>query len=175
MAFDIGSVDMSVIPVIAGLSDTGVAHSSKYWIEFNSPATGKLMGGACEQMTMPSRTYMTTEHTHVGNTFRAPYTSSYQPVTVTMALSGSLVERTYFEAWQNLISNIDNNTMGFYNDYVTDVNMYQLDTKGNTVYQIILKEAYPVTIGEVSYAFDAYNMLPDCAITFSYRYWKNKS
>lgn len=173
--FDISSVKLSTQQLIAKVTASKIASANKYWVKFNMPGgSDEGIALSCEQMTMPTRTFLTTDHTHVGSSFKAPYTTTYQGVGFTFRLSGDLSERKYFETWQGKMANIKANTMKFYDTFVADVYLFQLDSKGNTTYQVTLKEAYPATVGEVAYSYAAANEIAKCTVTMAFRHWTSK-
>ncbi len=177
---------------------SGVASSARYWVAFNLPqgiSQGSLdgvsdnvlraapqqfetqlgdIGMMCSQMSFPSRSFLTTDHRHIGTPYRIPYTAQYTDVNFTFYLSSDLRERKYFEIWQQMIVNVGMNSLNYYDDYVMPVYLMQVDKEGNITYQINLIEAYPISIGEIQYGFAMKDKVATCSITMAYRHWINE-
>ena len=63
--------------------------------------------------------------------------------------------------------------MGYYDDYVGTIQIYQLDHKGNRTYGCELIECFPNTIGAQGLDASQAGNIMEVSVTFSYRYWKN--
>lgn len=87
-------------------------------------------------------------------------------------LRSDMKEKKYFEAWQGLTFNPASWSVGYYDDYVGSVEIYQLDEQNNRRYGIKLIEAFPKIIGEMALDMQTGNTVSSLPITFSYRYWE---
>ena len=176
----------------------GFAKSSRYRIEFNLP---KGAGGAnvndvnqfsrsgqifamdklynrngsinikAHTLTFPQRALSTFELKHNSAPFKVPYTSSYDPVTVSFYNDGDMDVRRYFDIWQGAIMNFSNNTTNFYNEYVSDIKMYIQNDEGDDVYGVLLVEAFPLGISILDMSYSSTNQMLPSSVTFSYKYW----
>ena len=63
--------------------------------------------------------------------------------------------------------------MGYYNDYVGSIQIYQLDENDNRRYGVELVEAFPKTIAAQTLDYNAVNQQQKVSVSFSYRYWKS--
>ena len=122
-------------------------------------------------VTFPQRALQTFEIKHNSMPFKIPYTSSYDPVTFTFYSDSDMDVRRYFDIWQASIMNFSNNTINFYNEYVSDIKMYIENDRGEDVYGIVLIEAFPLGITPLDMSYSSANTLLNVATTFSYKYW----
>lgn len=122
-------------------------------------------------VTFPQRTFQTFEVRHNSAPFRLPYTNVYDPVTFSFYTDNNLDVRRYFDIWQGAIMNFSNNTCNFYNEYVSDVNMYIQDEHNDDVYGIRLIDAFPLGQSILDMSYSSENQFLNASVTFSYKYW----
>ena len=84
-------------------------------------------------------------------------------------------EKKFFDAWLNYIFNNKSYDMAYYDNYVTDIDIYHFDRSvkdasdlDKSTYHIKLEEAYPTLVGEVSMNHTATEVLK-LPITFTYK------
>ena len=140
----------------------------------NGDGTVRTTSLRCEAISFPGRNLDTTpDPNHYGPTREVVNGYSYAPISATFQCSSDMKEKKYFETWQRLAYNPQTWSMGYYNDYVGTVQIYQLDEQDKRRYGVELVEAFPKTIAEQALSYDATNQINKVSITFSYRYWKN--
>ena len=122
-------------------------------------------------VTFPQRALSTFEIKHNSAPFKLPYTSSYDPVTISFYNDQNMDTRRYFDIWQAAIMNFSNNTINFYNEYVSDIKMYIQNDQGEDVYGILLVEAYPMGLSIMDMSYSSQNQMLPSSVTFSYKYW----
>lgn len=122
-------------------------------------------------VTFPQRALNTFEIKHNSSPFKIPFTSSYDPITISFYNDGAMDTRRYFDIWQGAIMNFSNNTSNFYNEYTSDIRMYIQDDEGHDVYGILLVEAYPLGISIMDLSYSSSNQYLPSSVTFSYKYW----
>ena len=147
---------------------------------------GKRVNAFCKSITMPDRTMKTDE---VNNGPGAPYhivtDHSYAEVTATFYADKYLRERQYFELWQQAAFNNLTNNYELYENYVSDIDIFQLGQFANSAgssedpsarddltHGVKLYDCYPTSIGAPALAYDA-NGVMEFTVTFKYRYWMN--
>lgn len=187
----------SVFDFLANFAN-GVAKPTRYRIEFNLPKgvqgtstsdsdtrvlsqnirqqetrlnRGNAVAVKCHTMTVPPRIFQVHEVKYNNSTFKLPYGVTYEPVTFTFYSDSQLDTAQYFDIWQSTVMNFSNNTMNFFDEYVSDVNIFIMDDEGNDVYGITLFDAYPMGRAAVEYSYTATNVVLNVSITFAYRYY----
>ena len=180
-----------------GRSDNGIAKPSRYEVTLFPPSgqqgsrgqsnnifskiMGEILGDGtvratglkCEGIELPGRTIDTTPDTNIYGPERNIATGyTFADITGTFQLSSDLKEKKYFETWQRLCYNPQTFAMGYYDDYIGSLDIHTMDEQNKKRYGVKLVECFPKSIGaqQLSYAGTGYLT---CAVTFSYRYWKN--
>ena len=146
---------------------------SKIMGEILGDGTVRATGLKCEGIELPGRTIDTTPDTNIYGPERNIATGyTFADITGTFQLSSDLKEKKYFETWQRLTFNPQTFAMGYYDDYIGSVDIHTMDEQNKKRYGVKLVECFPKSIGaqQLSYAGTGYLT---CAVTFSYRYWKN--
>lgn len=125
----------------------------------------------CHTMSIPRRGFSTFEVTQNNIRFKVPYGISYEPVTFSFYADATLDSVKYFEVWQAAIMNYSDNTMNFFNEYTSDINLYIMDDEGRDVYGVKLIQAYPTNLSPIELAYSNVNNLLNVNVTFNYRYF----
>ena len=125
----------------------------------------------CNLATFPERSLQTIDFKSNSVNFKMPWSTSYQPISLSFYADGNLDSREYFELWQSCVMNFGNNTMNFYNEYVSDVKLYLQNDSGADAYGIILYEAYPVNIGLMDISYGNSSTVLNVMITLSFKSW----
>lgn len=138
-----------------------------------------------ESISIPGRQLMTTEHRIFGTVRKMPYGVLYEDMTVTFICTNSMIERTFFDLWHQLIISPGSQYMEFYESYVGTLVVQKISnavaTKGAQKGQLskkqnlatyVLMEAYPVSIQaqELNYSDGEYLKL---TVQFAYAKWKS--
>ena len=82
-------------------------------------------------------------------------------------------EKKFFETWQRLAYNPQTFAMGYYDDYVGTIQIFQLDQRGNRTYGCELIECFPNTIAAQALDSNQATTVTEVSVTFSYRWWRN--
>lgn len=163
---------------IRGDLKRGVARTSHYEL---------LIGGNKEiafrtvSVTAPGRSIGATASGVYGAIQEVGHSGIYAPVSAQIYCSPDHSERKYFNTWQDFIigpartvggaeSSFD---VGYYKEYVRDVTIKQYDEEGNKKHEIKLIEAYPRTVGELSYSYQASELLL-FTVSLQYRYYEER-
>ena len=128
----------------------------------------------CESINLPGRNLNTSEETNIyGPTREVVDGVTYaDDITMTFQASSGLEERVFFEEWQELAFNKQTWNVGYYNDYVSTVEIYLMDRQDQRRYGIKLIEAFPKTIGPTELSHASNNEIIKIPVSFSFRYWE---
>jgi len=147
---------------------------------------GKRVNAFCRNITMPDRT-MTTEAITTGPGAPRHFVTdhTYADLTATFYADKYLRERQYFEFWQKSAFNSLSNNYEFYDNYVSDIDLFNLGQFANSAgssedpkarddvtHGVKLYDCYPVSIGAPALSYDNNNII-EFTVTFKYRYWQN--
>ena len=133
----------------------------------------------CTNITMPSRIFNTSPYRIAGAPYKYPTSVQYGDITATFIGDKFLRLRRFFEIWQSAIYNNQTGLFNFYKEYIGDIDIFQLGSFEGTndrdaaTYGVRLREAFPATIGEISYDSGATNQFVGIQVTFAYKDWLN--
>jgi hypothetical protein len=106
----------------------------------------------CEQAEMPGRNIETMEYRTGGSTYRTPFISVYNDITLTFVVRDNMAEKDFFDAWMQIINPVEFYDFNYRDEYRSTIDIYQYAADGtsrNTLratYQMRLIDAYPVSI-----------------------------
>lgn len=125
----------------------------------------------CNQTEFGGRQIATGEQKINGLMYRVGYGSMYMNQQFVFDVSGDLYEKQIVDAWQDLIVDSASKEIGYYDDYIGEIYLHQLDRNNNRVYTIVLTDAYPVTVNALQFSNSDMNATHKLAVLFSYKNW----
>ena len=169
--------DVLFLPPSGTRGSGGVGASTNL---FSQVLLGQVGGGdvrdvsyQCNSIEFPGRNITTTSDENIyGPTREIADGFTYADITGKFYCHNDYREKKFFETWQRLAYNPQTFAMGYYDDYIGSVDIHTMDEQNKKRYGVKLVECFPKSIGaqQLSYAGTGYLT---CAVTFSYRYWKN--
>ena len=176
--------------------DNGVALPSRYEVLFLPPSginggqsnniftdifrntigRGELrrVAAQCNKIEFPALNLDTTEDTNIYGPARSIVNGfSYGEVTGNFYMSEAYKEKQFFEEWQKQAYNDQNFTLGYYDDYVGEIQIYSLDRSGARRYGVKLWECFPKVIAASNLDAQPATTPQTVDVTFAYRYWQN--
>jgi hypothetical protein len=129
----------------------------------------------CESAELPGRTLMTQEAKVYGPTYKIPYQSQYNEMTLTFLCTNEFWERKLFDRWIEAIMPSDTNNMRYAKDeatrYMTPIKVIQYDDFIKQIYAIELIDAFPIGISAqpLSWSEDGFHRL---SVQFAYQRYK---
>ena len=148
--------------------------------DLESGETKRNVGMMCNKVTLPNRDINTEPHTMYGPRREMPYAYSFSGnIECTFYGDKFLRQRQFFENWQKKIMNIETHNMGWYDNYVGTMDIFQLGSfsaeqdRDRTTYAVRLYEVYPQTIGSIDYSYGAVDTTVNIPITLNFRTWRN--
>lgn len=138
--------------------------------KFSGEKSEEILRFTCENARLPGYIFKTENRLISGLTSEIPVGFEHERLTLTFLCSSEMFERKFFDAWIHLIQNPETLRFSYYDDYVTDIIISSLNVKGDPVYTVIYKNAYPniITSQNLSWAED--NVLR-LTVDFSYEKW----
>ncbi len=152
-----------------------LARASRFEIVMSSASnrgSNRDISLLCEEAAIPGL-ISTFAPTKIGNwtEYRAQGVEFFgDNATLTFYCNTDWNVREYFEAWMGTTADIESKEVGFYDDYVGEIDIYTLDRDDNRTGKWQLKEAWPrlLNLTPVSQASDAPVRV---TVTLTYRYW----
>jgi hypothetical protein len=129
----------------------------------------------CESAELPGRTLMTQEAKVYGPTYKIPYQSQYNEMTLTFLCTNEFWERKLFDRWIEAIMPSDTNNMRYAKDeatrYMTPIKVIQYDDFIKQIYAIELIDAFPIGVSAqpLSWSEDGFHRL---SVQFAYQRYK---
>ena len=157
-------------PKMGGGTVTNPSHGS----ERGSDA--RAISLRCESISMPGRNLNTTTDSNIyGPTREVVDGVTYaEDINMTFVASSGLGERVFFEEWQKLAFDESTWDVGYYNDYVSIIEVYILDRQDQRTFGLKLWECFPKTITGTELNQATNNEIIKTSISFSFRYWETK-
>jgi len=155
--------------------DNGYALPSRYEVIITSPGEGdaRKVSMNCESIELPGRAV--TKETNISQygiqSEQVKGMSFAGAVGMSFYASSDLSERVFFEKWQEEMWDVGRWEVGYYKNYIKEVDIYILDQRDTRRFGIRLFEAYPEAIGPSSLSYGAGDIIK-IPITMNYRYWQ---
>jgi hypothetical protein len=161
---------------------TDVARPARFDVTIPVPAvlapyvtTGRNLSLRCEAAVLPGRTFETTER-KMGSApkEKMPYLTSYDEVQMTFMLSDNMSEKTFFDAWMELINPTTDFNFQYKSNYVVDVSINQYNVNNSLTYSAVLRDAFPLNVNQLDqdWSNDGYHKL---VVVFAYKQWNNNT
>ena len=127
----------------------------------------------CESVQLPGRNLATgTDSNIYGPTREIVEGVTYaEDLNMTFQASSGLDERVFFENWQRQAFNEQSWNIGYYKDYVADIDLFLLDKQNQRRYGLRIHEAFPKTINAIDLNYGTNNEIIKTSVSFSFRYW----
>ena len=166
----------------------GFARLSKYAVVISPPAkllsedsnrflvnTQRQVNLHCSSVSMPGHDLQAMEQQHGSAPGREIVRShDYEgTIAATFYLDSHLRERHFFEQWQRSAVNTQTHKANYYDNYIGELEIYQLDGDGEITYGIKATEVYPTLIAGIEYAYSSSNTIATQVVQFQYRQWYN--
>jgi len=165
----------------------GFARTSKYAVVITPPVKisgsfqklnstlGKQVNLHCNSVSLPGHDLQAQDVQHGSAPGRQIVQSHDYNGTIAASfyLDSHLRERHFFEKWQSMAVNKATHKANYYDDYIGEMEIFQLDGNGEITYGIKATEVYPTTLAGIEYAYANTNAIATQAVQFQYRQWFN--
>lgn len=152
--------------------------------------TSYLMQMRAEQARIPGINIMTVDNNRygLGVMQRMPFNAQFTDTSITFIADGKGEIYKYFYSWFTSIIDFNGSassnmngafmanpqpsyTMGYKDDYVTDIYILVFDNIGNLAKQIILYNAFPNTMNDINLDWGNTNSLMKITVGFTFKEW----
>jgi hypothetical protein len=141
---------------------------------------GKVMSFRCEAAEFPGRQLVTNDNKTYGPTYKTPYQSLYQELTLTFVETTDLLIRDFFEQWIDGIWNATTNKLRYPNEYRYDVDLHQFDAAVDTTQDRLaslvktatwrLRNAFPTAVNQMPLSWSE-DGLHRVTVTMAYEWY----
>jgi hypothetical protein len=125
---------------------------------------------SCYQANIPGMSILTTEKDEGYRSIA--YQKSYEDITLGFYVHGDMKELKIFQDWMKMMINPENNHVGYYDDYISTVEIKNLDRQQKKVLTTTLIDAYPKSMESISLEAGTNDEVMKVNVTFTYRYYK---
>ncbi len=166
-----------VTEVLGKIGKVGLARPSRFLMEFTgsvpipSADANRRFAFMCYGLQIPSKSFQTAEiHQGSGPTYKIPYTKQINNrLDFHFYLGKDMFERLFFEVWQNKIQNPKSFNFAYQDTYQAEIRIYQLDESNNVLYATKLTNAYPESIGDLTYDSGTKNAVLTQTVSLGFR------
>jgi hypothetical protein len=161
---------------IAQVKTNGMARTNRYAVNVNLPFqfdnyTLRAALLFCDQIQLPGINYNTSDTRTYGEVRKAPYEKLYEDINMSFYVDKDMQVKNLFDQWQAQIMDPVTRQFNYYDNYVTDIDIYVQDTFDNTTYMVSLYEAYPKSIGAVQLDYAAKDIMK-LSVNFAYKWYQ---
>ena len=123
----------------------------------------------CFSAQLPGMTTLTTEKDEGYRSIA--YQKAYEDVSLGFYVHGDMKEVKIFQNWMKLMINPKNNHVGFYDDYVSTVEIKNLNQQQDVVLCTTLHDAYPKSLSSMGLDYGSNDEVMKMEISFTYRHY----
>ena len=165
----------------------GVAYNNKYMVTINKPPAFELPGGIqmrehlsmlCDTVSLPTKSLATYEKQIYGPVKAMPYRMTFTEASMSFIMTDGMNEKKYFDAWQNKIIDQDTGNIGYFDNYVVDINIkkfpHTADGPVSPTYEVNLIDAWPSIVAEVQLSHSGGGEAMKLPVTFQFKKWESK-
>lgn len=141
----------------------------------SNPTLTRFLALQCESAELPGKTLLTQDAKVYGPTFKVPYQTQYNDITLTFLCTNDFYERKLFERWIECIHPSDTNNLRYPKDektrYMTNIKIIQYDEFIKQIYAVELIDAYPIGVSSQALAWseDGFHRL---GVQFTYQRYR---
>lgn len=178
--------DTTISKFLSNVQEKGLAKPTLYRVEMGMPlvvlaktALFDLTKGNfltsfldlymnAESAEFPGMNMLTAEVNYGNQERKFVYGKQHQEVTITFRIDADMAQKKLFDTWFGLMVNPKTKQLGFKDDYVADIKIYQLNDEREITYSYYLINAFPTSIGTLTLGYDQQNMYHKLSVTFTY-------
>ena len=175
-------VGNSVLEQLINLPNNIVSSVTDIFSAPQDPATrttnaslSRYLALQCETAELPGRTLLTQDAKVYGPTFKVPYQSQYNDISLGFICTNDFYERKLFDRWIEAIHPSDTNNLRFPKGngtrYMCNITIIQYDDFIKKIYSVQLVDAFPIGVAAqpLSWSEDNFHRL---SVQFAYQRYK---
>ena len=172
---------------VSALNKTGVAKSSHFKVHIHGHGDSNIereLKLRADTAELPGRTISTNEYRIYGPIRKIAYADTYTDTTIGILCSEDLMEKWYFEEWQQLViahtpqklfepktgkyAGPTHHDVGYYEEYIATIDVFQYDEVGSIRSAHTFNEAYPIGIAPIGLNWSNQDLIR-LNVTFAFR------
>ena len=163
----------------------GAVRPNLFQVNHDFPSAGglnvnkELATFLCKSAALPASTVGTVELPFRGRVIKVPGDRTFESWTATFYMDDAFELRGAYEKWVELTNTVDANTAaGNISDILKDITVTQMDKFGGSatgfknIREYKLISAFPVSVSQVSIAYDNNDSYEEFDVEFAYQYFE---
>lgn len=178
-----GKANFNLTKFIGAVREDSLARVNRFEVFINPPAgminKNRSNAGAvslyCEMASLPPVNISTKSFKIFGPTYQRPFGAEYggEGISLTFHVDRDMQVKKFFDDWTATVVDPDSGLVNYQEDYISTINLRQLDEQENVTYEIELAEAFPRSVNLLELNNSAQNQTHRLNVLFAYRYWKD--
>jgi hypothetical protein len=185
---------------LAVMAENGIQRNNKYLVRFPTPnsllGASNISSGAyintsreleyfCDSALIPGVAMLThpTLRYGYGTTNKMPFAVQFNDASFTFIGDGSAAIWTLMTQWMNstigfsLIDGFPSKEyeLSYRGSYTSDINVIAFNDAGDVTFDIVMREAFPVYVGDMPLNWSDNNSIQRIPVTFSFNDWYNNA
>ena len=158
--------------IVADVTDIFTFGTQDEQSKTSNASLSRYLSLQCESTELPGKTLQTADVKIYGPTFKVPYQTQYNDITLNFICTNEFYERKLFDRWLEAIMPSDTNNLRFAKGkntrYMTNIKVVQYDDFIKQIYAVELIDAFPISIASqpLSWGEDNFHRL---SIQFAYQ------
>ena len=154
---------------ISKVKTEGLLTGVHYYVVF-ADQTGREISMMCDSVNLPGMTNGTTDIRLFGENREVPYMPIYPSLELSFISDRKMIIKQYFEQWSNAVVDKTTRAVGYYSNYVKQLDIVVTDKEGKSIYCARVFEAYPKAIQDIRFGFDNKDIIR-VNVTLAFKYW----
>jgi len=169
---------------IGAVREDSFARVNRFEVFINPPAAminknrsnAEAVSLYCEMASLPPVNISTKSFKIFGPTYQRPFGAEYggEGISLTFHVDRDMQVKKFFDDWTASVVDPDSGLVGYQEDYISTINLRQLDEQENVTYELELYEAFPRSVNLLELNNSAQNQTHRLNVLFAYRYWKDR-
>lgn len=161
--------------IVSSLTDIFATQPQDEQSKTSNASLSRYLALQCETAELPGKTLMTQDAKVYGPTFKVPYLTQYNDITLGFLSTNDFYERKLFDRWLEAINPSDTNNLRFSKGestrYMTNIKIIQYDDFIKQIYAVELIDAFPIGVSAqpLSWSEDNFHRV---SVQFSYQKYR---
>lgn len=124
-------------------------------------------------VSLPGKNIRTTTDENIyGPSYEVAQGLTYgEEITIEFLLKNNHEERLVFNAWQDYIVSPTTYNVSYYNEYVSNMRVWQLDEQENKTAGIEIRNVYPKTVNAIEYSTESSSQIIKTTVGMTFKEW----
>lgn len=163
---------------LAQMQKEGFARKNHFMTQIYLPSLNKIerkVSLLCLSTSIPGYTVASSPQLIAGYQYEVPYGVGFNDVTMTFYVDGKMQVKSFFDKWMTKIfPEKGMYDVAYTNDYISNINVIQLNAETDQIYNVQLMDAYPKHVSDLQLTQTAQGDIHTIDVTFTYKRWEKQ-